>query len=275
MSVTSAVATPYILDNAMDHAHVRLTRLEAVYDPGTFRVFDTIGVGTGWSCLEVGAGAGSVAAWLSDRVGPTGYILATDINPRFLQGLAETRSNLGVRTHNIVTDDLPPAAFDLIHTRLVLEHISEREQALARMVEALAPGGWLVVESIDFGAEAPDPTVNAAYLDLFDRLHTARISLLADGGFDLTFARGLARNLRSRGLTDVTTEGRAYTWSGGSTGTSSTEVWRLSIEQMREAFVRGGYLREIEIKAILTMVSDPEFAGTSPLVMAAWGRRPA
>lgn len=273
MSATSTFATPYILDNAMDHAHVRLTRLEAAYDPGTFRVFDTIGVGPGWNCLEVGAGAGSVAVWLSDRVGSTGHVLATDIDPRFLQGLAETRSNLDVRTHNVVTDELPARSFDLIHTRLVLEHIPERQRALARLVEALAPGGWLVVESIDFGAEAPDPAVNAAYLDLFDRLHTARTCLLADGGFDLAFARGLARHLRSYGLMDVTTEGRAYTWAGGSSGTGSTDVWRLSIEQMRDAFLRGGYLREIEIKTILTMVSDPEFAGTSPLVMAAWGRR--
>jgi len=46
-----------------------------------------------------------------------------------------------IRRHNIVSDPLPDAAFDLIHARLVLIHIPEREKVLARLVAALKPGG--------------------------------------------------------------------------------------------------------------------------------------
>lgn len=151
-------ASKYALDNAMDHARERLSRLQDVYDPGTIRLLGALGVDSGWRCLEVGAGAGSIAVWMSEQVGPSGSVLATDIDPRFLDQLAAERANIEVRQHDVVNDELPVSAFDLIHTRMVLEHLPARDQALSRLVNALTPGGWLMIESIDFGSEAPDPS---------------------------------------------------------------------------------------------------------------------
>jgi ubiquinone/menaquinone biosynthesis C-methylase UbiE len=75
-------------------------------------------------------GRGSIAAWLSERVGPTGQVIATDIGTRFLETLQ--RPNLEVRRHNIVTDPLPEDEFDLVHVRLVLMHLPERDSVLRR-----------------------------------------------------------------------------------------------------------------------------------------------
>jgi len=47
---------------------VGLAGIEATWDPGTRELLDSLGVGSGWSCLEAGAGAGSIAAWLAERV---------------------------------------------------------------------------------------------------------------------------------------------------------------------------------------------------------------
>ena len=58
-----------ILDSSSDRERERLRLLEDSFDPGTFRWLDQLGVGSGWRCLEVGAGGGSVARWLADRVG--------------------------------------------------------------------------------------------------------------------------------------------------------------------------------------------------------------
>jgi len=265
------MGSSYVLDNAWRLARERLAGLEAVFDPGTCRALANVGAGPGWRCLEVGAGGGTVAAWLAARVGATGRVLATDIDPRFVAPLAVDRPNLEVRRHDVVAEELPAAAFDLIHARLVLEHLPERDRALRRLGTALAPGGWLVVEAIDFGSEAPDPALDAAAAALFARAHAARARLLADRGFDLAFARGLARRLRGLGLVEVTTEGRASTWWGGSAGAG---VWRLSFEQLRAPLLAGGYLEEGEIAAIQAMHGDPSFAATSPLVVAASGRRP-
>lgn len=61
----------------------RLTLLEDRYDPGTIRRGVDIGIARDWSWLEAGAGAGSIARWLAHRVGPTGRVVAIDLDIHF------------------------------------------------------------------------------------------------------------------------------------------------------------------------------------------------
>src|SRR5882724_5901840 len=93
----------------------RLRLIEDECDPQTFRYLETIGVGEGWRCLEVGAGAGSAVRWLSERVGPKGRVVATDIDPRFIGDLREP--NIQVRRLDITCDDVEPGYYDLVHSR--------------------------------------------------------------------------------------------------------------------------------------------------------------
>jgi hypothetical protein len=65
----------------------RLAGIEATWDPGTWALLESIGVGPGWRCLEAGAGGGSIAAWMAERVGPDGSVLATDIDTTHLEPL--------------------------------------------------------------------------------------------------------------------------------------------------------------------------------------------
>src|SRR5256885_6218488 len=80
-------ASSYLLDNAGKEAPARFAALSAMFDPGTIRHLDERGVAAGWHCWEVGGGGGSIAAWLANRAGPTGRVLVTDIDPRFLENL--------------------------------------------------------------------------------------------------------------------------------------------------------------------------------------------
>src|SRR5438132_5490773 len=82
----------------------RLAAIEAVGNPLTIECLEKIGVGEGWRCLEVGAGAGSIAEWLSRKVGPGGKVVATDLQVKFLEAIAAP--NLEVRKHDITTDEL-------------------------------------------------------------------------------------------------------------------------------------------------------------------------
>src|SRR6516162_11866108 len=102
--VGDAMTDVYTLDNAWTQARERLGQLEAVHDPGSIRHLERLGVTEGWHCLEVGAGGGSIAAWLCDKVGPTGHVLATDLDTRFLDRLEY--SHLEVRRHDIGADAL-------------------------------------------------------------------------------------------------------------------------------------------------------------------------
>jgi hypothetical protein len=49
--------------------------------------------------------------WLAERVGPQGSVLATDVYTKFLDAL--DRPHLEVREHDILSDELPKAEFDL------------------------------------------------------------------------------------------------------------------------------------------------------------------
>ncbi len=41
--------------------------------------------------------------------------------------------------------------FDLAHARAALTHIPERRRALERIISAIRPGGWLMIEDVDMG----------------------------------------------------------------------------------------------------------------------------
>src|SRR5262245_18941002 len=131
----------YTWDNAMDEGRRRLALLERFLDPGTFRRLETIGVGEGWRCLDVGAGGGTVCEWLTRRVGATGRVCAVDVDARFLRALNHPR--LEVREADILDTDLPDACFDLVHARWTLMHIPARDRVLLKLIELLKPGGTL------------------------------------------------------------------------------------------------------------------------------------
>ncbi len=54
------VKSSYTLDNAWQHAPERLALIERSMDPATTNYLQTLGVATGWHCLTVGAGGGSI-----------------------------------------------------------------------------------------------------------------------------------------------------------------------------------------------------------------------
>jgi hypothetical protein len=60
-SLQSTASLGYVFDHASRHAASRFQGLEAVFDPGTRRLIGELGVGPGWTCLEVGAGRRATA----------------------------------------------------------------------------------------------------------------------------------------------------------------------------------------------------------------------
>ena len=161
----------YSLSNAWDDARRRLALLEQYLDPITHRRLSRLGLRKGWHCLEVGGGGGSVARWLSAQVGADGHVVGTDIDPRFLEEIREP--NFEAWKHDIAIDDLPTGEFDLVHTRWVLQHLADPEAAIQRMIAAVQPGGWLLVEGMDF---FPIHTSSSQlYIDLMACMHQVEL----------------------------------------------------------------------------------------------------
>ena len=154
-----SVNTNYLLSSAgrEDSERVRLELLQQIFDPASCCRLEF--VRPGWRCLDIGAGRGSIAAWLSQRVGDEGRVVATDMDTAGLQHLS---ARCDVLRHNFLEDPLDvlqPGSFDLVFARFVLVHLAgKQEVAVRRMIECLRPGGWLVIEDLDmstFGSANP------------------------------------------------------------------------------------------------------------------------
>src|ERR1700704_3941164 len=113
----------YLLDNRAREAEQRFDSLSALFNPVTFRHIEMLGIGEGWRCWEVGVGGPSVPQWLAEHVGPSGHVLATDIDVRWAQEIGDDQ--VEVRRHDVANDDPPAEAFDLVHARLVLIHLPQ------------------------------------------------------------------------------------------------------------------------------------------------------
>ncbi|MGH2728016.1 MAG: class I SAM-dependent methyltransferase, partial [Actinomycetota bacterium] len=262
----------YVFDNAWQQERERLAGLEALYDPVTIRHLEALGVAPGWRCLEVGGGGGSIADWLSDRVGPKGTVLATDVNTRFLDALS--KPNLEIRKHDVGGDELPAEVFDLIHTRLLLEHLPDREQVLKRLVTALRPGGWLLIEDFDLSHAAAKPHGMFRYPPDTEKrgvkIIRAVMAVLQAAGADPVYGAKLPGELMAHGLVDIGSETFGGLVWGGSRATLMP-AWTL--EKLRDRLVEAG-IGAGDIDREIETYGDPNVASFSAPLVSAWGRRP-
>ncbi|MEW2524161.1 methyltransferase domain-containing protein [Streptomyces sp. NPDC047071] len=260
----------YLLDNRQSEAGIRFGALAALFDPVTFRHVDRLGVGAGMRCWEVGAGGPSLPLGLAERVGPTGWVLATDIDVSWTRDVAD--GVIEVRTHDVAADPppAPPGGFDLVHARLVLVHIADRAEALRRMVQAVKPGGWLLLEDADpmlLPQLCPDEW--GPEQRLANRLRSGFRTLMAERGADLAYGRTLPRTLREAGLTGVQAD--AYF---PITSPACAVLEEATVRQVRHHLVDRGLATDEEIDHHLANVAAGGLDLTTAPLISAWGQRP-
>jgi SAM-dependent methyltransferase len=260
----------YLLDNQAPEAGGRFDALADLFDPVTTRHVDGLGIGPGARCWLVGAGGPSLARHLAGRVGPDGAVLATDIDITWLEGAGPLPAGVEVRRHDVAADAPPADDFDLVHARLVLVHVPEREEALRRMVQAVRPGGWVLVEDFDMAmqpAAVPDPVTEDD-----ERANAIRVGfrlLLGERGADAWWGRTLARRMRSLGLVDVVAD--AYLPLAVP---AARRLERANVEQVRAGLVARGHATDEDIDAHLAAVDAGTVDIATPPLVSARGRRP-
>jgi SAM-dependent methyltransferase len=261
-------AGEYLLENSAQEAGNRFDALAELFGPVTTRHLAALGIGPGWRCWEVGAGGPSLASWMAARVGPGGHVLATDIDVSWLS--SDGLAGVEVRRHDVAADEPLADGFDLVHARLVLVHVPAREEALRRMVQAIRPGGWVLVEDFDMAMQplaVVDPQSEADV-----RANQIRVgfrTLLGERGVDPAWGRTLARRLRSLGLVDVTAD--AYMPLALA---AARRLERANIEQIRAGLVAGGLVADADVDAHLAAVDAGTVDIATPPLVSAWGRRP-
>lgn len=256
----------YLFKHSWEQEQQRLELLQLTFDPATLACLEALPVPVGGRCLEVGGGAGSIARWMCRRVGPTGRVLATDLETDFLDRLDE--ENLDVRRHNVVADDLEGEAFDLVHARLVLSHIPERDLGLKRLAAALRPGGWLVVEEFDMEALKAAPNCDGGAL--LDRANRAMLGAMTAAGYDPGYGRRLPLEFRAAGLVDIGATGHVPV---ALAGTPAAGWWHLNLAKFRSAILEAG-ATEAEADDVVRTTDGEGFCLQYPILVSTWGRRP-
>jgi ubiquinone/menaquinone biosynthesis C-methylase UbiE len=258
----------YTLDNAAAGERDRLRCVEQAWDPGSIAHLERLGVTEGSDVLMVAAGAGGLAGWVAQRVGPAGSVLATDLDPRHLAWLPERYDNVEVRPHNAVTDELPTGRFDLAHTRLLVSYLPEREAVIAKMAASVKPGGWLIIEDFDSGS------LGAAYpTEASEKFRLASIEFFRRAGYDHLTGRRLPGWLRKAGLKDVDASGSVFSLRGSKSAVI-TPVYLAALRQQRTRMTEAGLISEEDFEKLEQRYEDPEYDHLTHTMMTVWGRRP-
>ncbi|HXZ51688.1 MAG TPA: methyltransferase domain-containing protein [Burkholderiales bacterium] len=124
--------------------------LDRWYGEVTRQMLDVARIQPGQRILDIAAGAGEPAVSAAERVGPGGYVLATDISEGIVELallVARERGLKQVETRAMDGEklDLPDASFDVVLCRLGLMYMPHPVTALGEWRRALRAGGRVAV----------------------------------------------------------------------------------------------------------------------------------
>jgi SAM-dependent methyltransferase len=266
IDATAEPTAGYALDPNWHAERARLDSLTALYDPGSLAACERLGLASGWRCLDVGAGTGTLALALAQRVAPTGTVVALDIDTRFLEPLATPQ--LESVALDVTEQPLPREEFDLVHARLLLEHFPARGDVLSNMIGATKPGGWVLVEDFDWAtALIVDPPS-----DVHRRVASAIRSVLTRHGYDPHYGRSLPRRLRGTGLTEVGT--RAESIQVDADPVLGVPQWELLADQFAPYLLSSGLVDQGDLGEFHALLRDGHTICFAPLMVSCWGRVP-
>ncbi len=179
----------------------RLAFQAKVWRSMTEGLFDRLGVGPGWKCLEVGPGTGTVLLPLAKRVrGRGGRLDAVERSPRYVEYLRrKTRgaaySHVRLLEGDLLDVPLEKNSYDLIFARWVFLFLPKVEEHLKHLARALKPGGLLAIEDYH-----RDPMAIYPRLPTWPLLVAADRAWFATQGGDLNIAGRLPALFRRAGL---------------------------------------------------------------------------
>jgi ubiquinone/menaquinone biosynthesis C-methylase UbiE len=120
-----------------------------ILGPWTASLVDSARVTVGERVLDVACGTGVVARMAAQRVGPTGRIVAIDLNPGMIAVAQSLPAPVGAPIEWLARSALDlrleDASFDVVLCQQGLQFFPDKAQALREMRRVLGPGGRLAL----------------------------------------------------------------------------------------------------------------------------------
>jgi SAM-dependent methyltransferase len=246
--------------------------------PATTALLDRVGVADDAACLDVGCGGGDVTLELARRA-RGGRIVGLDLDEAKLEIARTEAREAGVDNVEYRCEDLRNAelgtGYDLVHARFVLSHLVDPQAAVDRLVEALRPGGLLVVTDIEKTAAICEPSHRsfARYIELYVLAARAR-------GVDPDIGPRLPAILANAGCSPVHVNvaqpvGRRPDGYEGDVKLTAP----VTLESIADAILTPGLAERGELDAavddLYRLAADDETLIGTPRMVQAWGYRPS
>lgn len=241
----------YIFErNKEEQELLRLRMIEDALDPTTISHLQMTGISAGWRCLEVGAGAGSIAKWMGNAVGEGGEVVAVDTNTNHLRQVSNT-------PFRIVSDDFLEAsiegAFDLAHCRYVLIHNRQSQALLEKLSALIKPSGCLVVEEPDFTSARllnKDPDLSQ------QRVNNAICRMFEQMQLDPAYGLSLPAKIEAAGLQVQRVDSRIHLNRGGD---KLARMMGESTRALRDKYIATGEASGADIEKYIENASNDRF----------------
>lgn len=260
------MTTEYAFDSSTDLGREQLNLIEELLDEVSTRFIGEVLDRPNLRCLDLGAGSGTISRWLAGRVGPGGQVGAVDIDTTYLT----VPSEVTVFRHDI-NDGLPvEGPFDVIVARLLLMHLHRRDEILAELAAALAPGGRLIVGDVvapkPVVVDAPTPEDAEFFADF---LFQAATRVGQPAGMDIEWGYRIADGMAAAGLSDVDTTEYRHCGRGGEAGLL---LYSNYVRQLEASALAGGF-SAADLDRFHALARDPRMSAYFYPFICARGRR--
>jgi ubiquinone/menaquinone biosynthesis C-methylase UbiE len=189
------VAGGYILGNR-DSEITRLEIQATLFEPLTKQTLLNAGLKKGMRCIDIGCGSGSVTRLMATMVGKTGHVVGVDIDKRYLQYC--NRNITSRQNIEFVHDDICKSRldieerFDIVYSRFMFHHLSDRREAVRSMKRLTKKGGTIMIQDLD---HAPGSWLCYPENEAVNTLRKVYVALIKKGGGDPLVGRKLYKLL--------------------------------------------------------------------------------
>ncbi|MEK3886361.1 methyltransferase domain-containing protein [Bacillus sp. FSL K6-3431] len=157
----------------------------------------------GMSVLDVGCGTGAITSGIAEVVGPNGRVVGIDNN----QDLIEKASHMH-KDNPIISFEIGDVynlpfhnEFDIVTSARVLQWLSEPQEALQQMVQAVKSNGKVLVLDYNHTKVSWEPDIPETMQYFYDTF----LGWRSDAGMDNEVAEHLPKMFSNLGLSDIKT----------------------------------------------------------------------